>query len=98
MVVISTGLTMNEKIKQLADQAEDHATEEYDKWIPTSADDFSGIPNVRKIFNEKFAQLIVKDCMDIARNVGNISEPDDLALDRCYEIEQRIQDRFGVEE
>jgi hypothetical protein len=46
----------------------------------------------------KFAELIVKECMDIARTVGNISEPDDWALDRCYEIEQRIQDRFGVEE
>ena len=46
----------------------------------------------------KFAELIVKECMDIARDVGNISEPDDFALDRCYEIEQRIQDRFGVEE
>jgi hypothetical protein len=45
-----------------------------------------------------FAQLIVQECMDIARNVGNISEPDDQPLDRCYEIEQRIQDRFGVEE
>ena len=47
---------------------------------------------------EKFVQLIVKECMDIAHHVGNISEPDDFALDRCYEIEQRIQDRFGVEE
>jgi hypothetical protein len=46
----------------------------------------------------KFAQLIVQECANIARNVGNISEPDDWALDRCYEIEQRIQDRFGVEE
>ena len=46
---------------------------------------------------EKFAELIVKECMDLARTVGNISEPDDWALDRCYEIEQRIQDRFGVE-
>ena len=46
----------------------------------------------------KFAELIVKECMDIARDVGNISDPDDFALDRCYEIEQRIQDRFGVEE
>ena len=49
-------------------------------------------------FSERFAELIVRECMDIARNVGNISEPDDFALDRCYEIEQRIQDRFGVEE
>ena len=47
---------------------------------------------------KKFAQLIVNECMDIAHTVGNISEPDDWALDRCYEIEQRIQDRFGVEE
>ena len=47
---------------------------------------------------EKFAELIVRECMDIARTVGNISEPDDWALDRCYEIEQRIQDCFGVEE
>ena len=45
----------------------------------------------------EFAELIVKECMNIARNVGNISEPDDWALDSCYEIEQRIQDRFGVE-
>ena len=47
---------------------------------------------------QKLCELIVRECMDIARNVGNISEPDDFALDRCYEIEQRIQDRFGVEE
>ena len=55
--------------------------------------------NDSSFFNkEKFAELIVRECMNIARNVGNISEPDDWALDRCYEIEQRIQDRFGVEE
>jgi hypothetical protein len=45
---------------------------------------------------QTLCELIVKEC--IARNVGNISEPDDWAKDRCYEIEQRIQDRFGVEE
>jgi hypothetical protein len=47
---------------------------------------------------QTLCELIVKECMNIARNVGNISEPDDWAKDRCYEIEQRIQDRFGVEE
>ena len=46
----------------------------------------------------EFAELIVKECMDIARQVGNISDPEDFALDRCYEIEQKIQDRFGVKE
>ena len=79
---------MNERIKQLAIQAdikflEFHGKEYCEAWVEQQ---------------EKFAELIVKQCMDIARNVGNISELDDWAPDRCYEIEQRIQDCFGVEE
>ena len=89
MAVISTGLKMNEKIKQFAEQAEDHATEEYDKWIPTSADDFSGIPNVRKIFNEMFAQLIVKEC---ALTAGLMEH------EGRRGIGAQILDNFGVEE
>lgn len=89
---------MNEKIKQLADQAEDHATEEYDKWIPTSADDFSGIPNVRKIFNEMFAQLIVKECANIceemAAKCAGLEGAGALAKDCAYWIKKD----FGVEE
>ena len=50
------------------------------------------------IWPMEFAELIVKECVDIARQVGNISDPEDFALDRCYEIEQKIQDRFGVKE
>ena len=77
---------MNKRIKKLAEQARKH--------FPKT--EMSG---EFWVFDEgKFAELIVKECMDIARDVGNISEPDDFALDRCYEIEQRIQDRFGVEE
>ena len=77
---------MNKRIKKLAEQARKH--------FPKT--EMSG---EFWVFDEgKFAELIVKECMDIARKVGNISEPDDFALDRCYEIEQRIQDRFGVEE
>ena len=77
---------MNERIKLLAEQARKH--------FPKT--EMSG--EFWVFDEEKFAELIVKECMDIAHHVGNISEPDDFALDRCYEIEQRIQDRFGVEE
>ena len=71
---------MNERIKELVEKSFI-----YDK------------QNDSSFFNkEKFAELIVKECMDIARNVGNISEPDDWALDILDEIEQKIQDRFGV--
>ena len=76
---------MNERIKLLIEQA------------TTRIDPIAHDGACWDFDKEKFAQLIVKECMDIARTVGNISEPDDWALDRCYEIEQRIQDRFGVE-
>ena len=79
---------MNERIKLLADQAEDYATAEYEKWIPTP--DFSGIPNVRKIFNEKFSELIVKECMNVAMNSVYDDEP--------KEAWYLIKEHFGVEE
>jgi hypothetical protein len=73
--------------------------ERIDKLLVKAGAYFGGDGVVYDTFDpKKFAELIVKECMDIARNVGNISEPYDLAPDRCYEIEQRIQDRFGVEE
>ena len=78
---------MNERLKQLMGQCYETGPIGRDGW-----------PEYSNLNGEKFAQLIVRECMDIARKVGNISEPDDFALDRCYEIEQRIQDRFGVEE
>jgi len=47
---------------------------------------------------EKFAQLIVRECAGIAREVGNKTEPDDFALDKCYEIEEMIRQRFRIKE
>ena len=82
---------MNERIKELAEEAGIAIWgDAVYMYHPTDTLDSAVLG--------KFVQLIVKECMDIARDVGNISEPDDFALDRCYEIEQRIQDRFGVEE
>lgn len=47
---------------------------------------------------EKFAKLVAADCAELARDIGTNTNPDDWALDKCYEIEQRIRDRYGVEE
>ena len=78
---------MNERIKQLAVEAGMIVGEP------------NGFDMTRLMPKEvKFAELIVRECMSIARDTGNICEPDDWALDRCYEIEQKIQDRFGVEQ
>ena len=75
---------MNERIKVLIEQA------------TTRIDPIAHDGVCWDFDKEKFAQLIVRECMDIAYNVGNISEPDDWALDILDEIEQKIQDRFGV--
>ena len=83
---------MNERIQQLAEQAEDYATAEYEKWIPTP--DFSGIPNIRKIFNKKFAELIVQECIDIiSPYTVRMSRPGEKYLHPIQEIRKN----FGVE-
>ena len=88
-------------IKQLALEAGDYVNEVYTAPVRSKTPGKiweDGHIDWHTQFNEKFAELIVQECMDIARQVGNISDPEDFALDRCYEIEQKIQDRFGVKE
>jgi hypothetical protein len=84
---------MNKRIKLLADQAEDYATAEYEKWIPTP--DFSGIPHIRKIFNEKFAELIVRECAKVAVEHEDYCE---MKMIPTYAIDMHILEHFGVEE
>lgn len=79
---------MNDRIRLLAEQADDYAKSEYDKWIPTP--DFSGVPNIRKIFNEKFAELIIRECASIVDNYGRWILYDKLAV--------KIKKDFGVKE
>ena len=85
---------MNKRIRELAEQAEDYATAEYEKWIPTP--DFSGIPNIRKIFNKKFAELIVRECAEIAKKVDG-DESDDYQSGRTWAGIDVLK-HFGVEE
>ena len=46
---------------------------------------------------ERFAELVRTDereaCAAIAETVGTATEPDDFALDKCYEIETAIRAR-----
>jgi len=61
---------MNKIIKQLAEQADAYAQSEYKKWKPTA--DFSGVPNIRNIFNAKFSELIVLEFVELAD--GNMND------------------------
>ena len=82
---------MNKRIKLLADQAEDYATAEYEKWIPTP--DFSGIPHIRKIFNEKFAELLIRECVGVVN-----ANMDDILDQPVFNPTDEIWNRARVEE
>ena len=67
---------MNERIRLLAEQAENYAAEQNDKF---------GV-SYKKTYNEKFAELIVRECANVAA--------DHEALD----IYEEIREHFGVEQ
>ena len=88
---------MNERIRQLAEQA--------DKWSQTmtwSSDPKYGDMPVSDLFNEKFAELIVKECAEIAvfKDSGTIATADvagHMAAGRSIAA-RLIKEHFGVEE
>ena len=86
---------MNERIRQLALEAFQPINDIASEGI---ADRYTFDQAWFQMYNQKFAELIVRECADIAREIGNNTESDDFALDRCYEIEDQIKQHFGVEE
>lgn len=77
---------MNERIKELAEQARQYATTRHPiSNIVLACDSY--------VFEQKFAELIVRECADIAKhNVMNISTYSDAEF-----VEEQIKQHFGVE-
>ena len=71
---------MNERIRELAEQASHQSPDGYPVTIPYSKD-----------FAEKFAELIVKECIDTVS---------DCSVEYCTrpQIVSEIKQHFGVEE
>ena len=80
---------MNERIKLLAEQAYDELVEETGNIVVFDED-----------FQQRFAQLIVQECMACSTWVGkvneNVKEPG--PMHTAHAINQRIKKHFGVEE
>ena len=81
---------MNARIKELAEQAYSYAKAEYEKWTPN--DGFSGVPHIRNICNEKFAELILAD-IDKLIDVVYLSYPLQQAV-VCLDIDFLIKQHF----
>ena len=71
---------MNERIRELSEQAEKYAD-----------DNFRGEPTWSEAFESKFAELIVRECAEFARQ-HNLEK-----ADRSHMIHKAIKEHFGVD-
>ena len=77
---------MNERIKQLAEQAEETYT-----WKEFGPDGYSHITKTKQNVNlEKFAELIVRECARVYWNIDN--------GETHTEYVEALKQHFGVEE
>ena len=74
---------MNERIKELEDQC----------WEDIPVDiDYDYLSRVRRVFNrEKFAELIVRECLTV------INQPNGVGDDDVIRISEDVKKHFGVE-
>lgn len=77
---------MNERIKELSEQAEKYAD-----------DNFRGEPTWSEAFESKLAELIIKDCTDIIDQEAR-EERDDWAMRRIESCSWMIKDNFGIKQ
>ena len=77
---------MNERIREMMDKANQHAVSKYHELNHG----LESTPRVLEIFSEKFAELIVQECMDVANTYQNRGG-------NCY-VDDMIAKHFGVEE
>jgi hypothetical protein len=80
---------MNERIQKLYDQADKFAKENRTQTISGPGN------NYFELFNEKFAELIVRECIDIAQDRAAF---DGFPPNDVNHIISEIKEHFGVEE
>ena len=80
---------MNEKIKQLAEQAKQYAEDEQNNPLKIYTLD---------CFNEKFAELIVRECAEQSMSIGRYNTPSGITPDLAIAIAVGLKKHFGVEE
>jgi hypothetical protein len=81
---------MNQRIEQLAEQAKFMAEEDINRQISYNAE--------LKAFAEKFAELIVKECMELVSTNRDLAIEDGWNVDEAMSIAiNDIEEHFGVE-
>lgn len=82
---------MNERIRELADEAARYSATMF---LPTGE-------NGDDLFVEKFAELIIKECIKLSQPPGEYPVDDTWIAksywEGCYDSSERIKEHFGVE-
>ena len=81
---------MNERIRELAKQARKYVADAIELGFPQD--------QVDDIRDEKFAELIVRECMACSTWVGKMNNNAIEPVHTAHAINQRIRRQFGVEE
>ena len=88
---------MNEQIYSLAEQASEYAVlNPSDKVLQSETEDAK--VEIPKAFIDKFAELIVKECIDCADFVGQVNIASGYPNSTAHHVKQKIKQHFGVEE
>jgi hypothetical protein len=82
---------MNERIRELAEQAERLAEDEL-AHLERVHNRLYSFTEGREIYNQKFAELIVRECAEL---VKDFYQEDEFT---CYSAKTEIKEHFGVEE
>ena len=87
---------MNERIKKMMDEANQYAVSKYHELNPGS----ESTPRVLEIFSEKFAELIIQECIGCCEQVISDPVPEsvDTWLNGGSQCIDEIKQHFGVEE
>ena len=89
---------MNERIKELAEQANDFADNNYrntpniingEEWSPCKRD------NWRELMQEKFAELIIRECMNAVCDPRTTYLESMTESSAMYAARERIRKHFG---
>jgi hypothetical protein len=100
---------MNERIKELAEQAKEYADTKYSKLVSASRWG-DCVPGIRELYTERLAELIVKECLSKVDKAGSnfneqpqyndkqnalVSEGFFWALES---VKQQVKEHLGVKE
>ena len=82
---------MNERIEQLAEEADEYA-EQTVHYYQGQFDGLTWEGKIKQTRDTKFAELIVKECLDV------INQPNGVGDDDVIRISKDVEEHFGVEE